>query len=96
MHDLTDKQRRIKALLEQGKSAREIAEITGTSRNAVYQQIQRGRRQGWLPKDFTASGLPPREQPPTDRQVVSGGSADEVRYLLGELDRISRRLSAIV
>lgn len=96
MHDLTPRQREVKALLDQGLSARQIAEKLGITRNAVYQQIQRLRHYGALAKDFTASGLPTREQQPEAGQAGVVALAQELHYVRDELDRISRRLSAIL
>lgn len=61
---LTPRQREIKQRLDKGMQARAIAEDLGITRNAVYQQIQRGRRDGWLPADYTPTGLPMRERTP--------------------------------
>ena len=40
--------------------AKEIASDIGVSRNAVYQHIERLRRQGALAETYTPSGQPPR------------------------------------
>lgn len=61
---LTDRQREIKNLLDQGLGAREIGDELGISRNAVYQQIQRMRKNGNLSAQYTPSGQPPREDRP--------------------------------
>lgn len=61
---MTDRQREIKARLDQGKGARQIADELGISRNAVYQQMQRMKRNGNLAAYFTPSGQPPREKQP--------------------------------
>lgn len=58
---LTPRQREIKDRLDKGMQAREIANELGITRNAVYQTIQRGRKLGWLPPDYTPTGLPMRE-----------------------------------
>lgn len=63
---LTSRQRDIKERLDKGMQAREIANDLGITRNAVYQQIQRGRKLGWLPADYTPTGLPMRERPGYD------------------------------
>lgn len=61
---MTDRQREIKNLLDQGHGAREIGEVLGISRNAVYQQIQRMRKHGHLAASYTPSGQPMREPLP--------------------------------
>lgn len=61
---LTDRQREIKELLDQGLGAREIGDELGISRNAVYQQIQRMRKHGNLSAQYTPSGQAPRESRP--------------------------------
>lgn len=112
MPDLTDRQRAVKARLDQGMSARQIAEELGITRNAVYQQIQRLRRFGILEKGFTASGLPAREQQPgrdmlanllqdsTEHERVEAAGTlalvNELRRTRDSLDAITRRLSSIV
>jgi transposase len=58
---LTERQEQIKIHLENGMGARDVAEELGISRNAVYQQIQRMRRHGALPSNYTPSGQPTRE-----------------------------------
>jgi len=63
---LTPRQKAIKERLDKGMQAREIAADLEITRNAVYQQIQRGRRQGWLPADYTPTGQPMRERPGYD------------------------------
>ena len=60
---MTPRQQEIKSRLDQGMGAKEIGEELGISRNAVYQQIQRMRRQGALPMSFTPIAIPI----PTDR-----------------------------
>jgi transposase-like protein len=45
--------------LEQGFPVKKIANDMGVTRNAVYQTIERLRRQGSLPEEYTPSGRPP-------------------------------------
>jgi len=59
--DLTERQQQIKARLDNGMGAKEVSQELGISRNAVYQQIQRMRRHGFLLQDYTPTGQPPRE-----------------------------------
>ena len=58
--DLTKRQREVLERLEQGYGATQIATDLGISRNAVYQHIERLRRQGALAETYTPSGQPPR------------------------------------
>jgi hypothetical protein len=57
---LTKRQREVLERLEQGFSAKQIASDLGVTRNAVYQHIDRLRRQGALAETYTPSGQPPR------------------------------------
>ncbi len=57
---LTKRQQEVLDRLEQGMGASEIATDIGVSRNAVYQHIERLRRQGALAQSYTPSGQPPR------------------------------------
>lgn len=66
--NLTKRQREVLERLEMGMTVKRIATDTGVSRAAVYQTIERLRRQGALPETFTASGAPPRR--------LGAGSAD--------------------
>jgi len=60
-HDrLTKRQREVLERLEQGFGAKQIATDLGVTRNAVYQHIERLRRQGALAETYTPSGQPPR------------------------------------
>ena len=65
---LTKRQQEVLDRLGQGMGAREIAHDIGVSRNAVYQHIDRLRRQGALEQSYTPSGQPPR-------RLDVGGSA---------------------
>jgi len=57
---LTKRQQEVLDWLEQGMGAKQIAHDIGVSRNAVYQHIERLRRQGALAQSYTPSGQPPR------------------------------------
>jgi transposase-like protein len=57
---LTKRQQEILDRLEQGVPVKGIAADIGISRNAVYQHIERLRRQGALAQSYTPSGQPPR------------------------------------
>lgn len=71
MTQLTERQQAIKSRLDEGKGAREIAEDLGITRNAVYQQIQRLRRHGVVPPDYTPTGVPTREQRPPGVETLA-------------------------
>ncbi len=57
---LTKRQREVLERLELGMSVKQIATDTGVSRAAVYQTIERLRRQGAVADTFTPSGAPAR------------------------------------
>lgn len=57
---LTKRQREVLERLELGFPVKKIATDTGVTPAAVYQTIDRLRRQGALPETFTPSGQPPR------------------------------------
>lgn len=108
MTQLTERQREIKKLLIKGMGAREIAEELGITRNAVYQQIQRLRRNGELDPGFTPTGQPPRQKAPgadvLARLVGSDTSFDNgdtvavagALALVSELTYTRDQLSALV
>lgn len=103
---LTDRQREIKERLDRGMTAPAIAKDLDISRNAVYQQIQRMRRNGTMPPDFTPTGVPVREARPrpgadTLARLLApeeGGDRDAVAgayVLLLELRRVRDELDTI-
>lgn len=109
MHQqLTERQREIKDLLKKGMGAREIATELGITRNAVYQQIQRMRRNGDMDPGFTPSGQPPRQKAPgadilarlvsTDVNVESGDTVAVAGALalVNELRYTRDQLSALL
>lgn len=57
---LTKRQQEVFDRLGHGVPVKKIASDIGISRNAVYQTIERLRRQGALPEAYTPSGQPPR------------------------------------
>ena len=67
---LTKRQREVLERLELGMPVKKIATDTGVSSAAVYQTIERLRRQGALPEAFTPSGQPPRR---LGRDSATGG-----------------------
>ena len=73
---LTKRQHEILERLEQGMPVKKIATDLGVSRNAVYLQIERLRRNGTLPETYTPSGQPPRGiQMPTPMAGLELGAA---------------------
>jgi DNA-binding CsgD family transcriptional regulator len=57
---LTKRQQEVLERLERGQGAKQIARDIGVSRAAVYQHIERLRKQGALAESYTPSGQPPR------------------------------------
>lgn len=57
---LTKRQVEVLERLELGYGAKQIATDLGITRNAVYQTIERLRRQGAIAEYYTPSGQPPR------------------------------------
>ena len=57
---LTKRQQEVLDRLERGMPVQQIARDIGVHRNAVYQHIERLRRQGALAESYTPSGQPPR------------------------------------
>ncbi len=81
---MTDRQREIKELLDKGRTAPEIAKELEISRNAVYQQIQRMRRNGVLPATYTPTGAPARE-------ITTAPGQDTLTKLLSsEVDMVGK------
>jgi DNA-binding CsgD family transcriptional regulator len=75
---LTKRQTEVLERLEQGIAVKRIARDLGVTRNAVYQTIERLRRQGALPETYTPSGQPAvggGELPPGAGAAVSRGLA---------------------
>jgi predicted ArsR family transcriptional regulator len=56
---LTKRQTEVLERLEYGMPVKRIARDMGVSRAAVYQHVDRLRRQGALPEEYTPSGRPP-------------------------------------
>ena len=72
---LTKRQREVLERLELGMGAKQIATDIGISRNAVYQTIERLRRQGALAETYTPSGQPPRRQPAVGAVALAPAAA---------------------
>lgn len=100
---LTERQSEIKERLERGMSAREVADDLQISRNAVYQQIQRMRRHGELPRDYTPTGQPiregygtsPRDPLPENTSTVPGIEFDADGFVKAFLAKEQRRKSLV-
>jgi DNA-binding CsgD family transcriptional regulator len=58
--ELTKRQQEVLERLERGENVKQIATDIGVSRTAVYQHIERLRRQGAVAETYTPSGQPPR------------------------------------
>lgn len=71
---LSKRQREILERLEQDMPVRRIATDLGVSRNAVYLQIDRLRRDGVLPATYTPSGQPPRAPLPQPMGLELGSA----------------------
>ena len=100
---LTKRQTEVLERLEQGFPVKKIARDMGVTRNAVYQHIDRLRRQGALPEEYTPSGQPaagadpgqprsPRALPPRESRLA------ELRALAGrgEGDEYAQLIEAAI
>lgn len=85
--ELTKRQQEILERLEQGEGVKQIATDIGISRNAVYQHIERLRRQGALAETYTPSGQPPR-RPVVGAAVPRAAAPRE--SVVGELRELAR------
>jgi DNA-binding transcriptional ArsR family regulator len=81
MSSLTKRQREILERLERGRSVRHIAHDTGVTEAAVYQTIERLRRLGALPADYTPSGQPRRSAAAPAWTGPTGSRLSELRAL---------------
>ncbi len=93
---LTKRQREVLERLELGFTVKQIATDIGVSRAAVYQTIERLRRQGAVAEAFTPSGVPargstdelprpaaaaaPRQSRLPDLRELAGSDADEAAH----------------
>lgn len=87
---LTKRQREVLERLELGMGAKQIATDIGISRNAVYQTIERLRRQGALAETYTPSGQPPRRQPVAGAVALSPSAAAPRDSSLARLRELAR------
>jgi transposase len=88
---LPEQARRVLERVQRGDTAKDIATDLGISRNAVYQQIGKLRRQGHLP---AAEGQRPRRRDTPDLTVDSAiaGFAEQLRHQLEAIAERSRTL----
>jgi DNA-binding CsgD family transcriptional regulator len=83
---LTKRQRQVLERLERGETVKRIARDIGISRAAVYQHVERLRRQGAVAETYTPSGQPPRRSP----DAAPAGMATAPRESnIGELRRLA-------
>ena len=84
---LTKRQREVLERLDMGMTVKQIATDTGVSPAAVYQTIERLRRQGALSDSYTPSGAPARrdagELPPPPAMAPRQSALQELRELAG-------------
>jgi hypothetical protein len=85
---LTKRQQQVLDRLERGQPVKKIAKDVGISRAAVYQHIERLRRQGALAETYTPSGQPPRRAEAVGSGPAPGTAPRESR--LPELRRLAR------
>ena len=90
---LTKRQLEVLDRLEHGQRVKKIAADIGISRAAVYQHIERLRRQGALAETYTPSGQPPRR---IDAGALRGAPAAVAPRdsAVGELRRMAAADSA--
>jgi DNA-binding CsgD family transcriptional regulator len=87
--ELTKRQQEVLDRLASGQGAKQIATDIGVSRNAVYQHIERLRRQGALAEAYTPSGQPPR-RPVVAAPTPAGTSTAPRASATAELRRLAR------
>lgn len=86
--ELTKRQREVLDRLHRGEPVKRIARDIGVSRAAVYQHIERLRRQGALAETYTPSGQPPRRA--AEVALPAAGVAPR-ESALEELRRLARQ-----
>ena len=84
-YGLSKRQREILERLEQAMPVKQIATDLGVSRNAVYMQIERLKRDGVLPAGFTPSGQPPRAPLPQPMGLELGSAVPTPGFGAGPL-----------
>jgi hypothetical protein len=91
---LSKRQREIIERLEQAMPVKQIATDLGVSRNAVYLQIERLKRDGVLPATFTPSGQPPRTPVPQPMGIEIGSAVPTPGFGPGPLPGYRSELAA--
>ncbi len=86
---LTKRQTEVLERLERGDGAKRIATDIGISRNAVYQHIDRLRRQGALAETYTPSGQPPRRTPEPGAATFAAAQTPPRESAIPELRRLA-------
>jgi transposase-like protein len=87
---LTKRQREVLERLEQGYGAKQIARDLGVTRNAVYQHIDRLRRQGALAETYTPSGQPPRGAAVVGNVTLGPAAVAPRESILGRLRELAQ------
>jgi DNA-binding CsgD family transcriptional regulator len=88
--ELTKRQREVLERLERGQGVKQIARDIGVSRAAVYQHIERLRRQGALAETYTPSGQPPRRPAAELGAAIPAAGVAPRKSALATLRRLAR------
>jgi DNA-binding CsgD family transcriptional regulator len=86
---LTKRQEQVLERLTEGQAVKKIAKDIGISRAAVYQHIDRLRRQGALAETYTPSGQPPRRAPDTVGAALPAAGTAPRDSALADLRRLA-------
>ena len=85
----TKRQQEVLDRLRMGLGAKQIATDIGVSRNAVYQHIERLRRDGALAPSYTPSGQPPRKALPLGHAAPAAAGISPRDSSLGRLRELA-------
>jgi DNA-binding CsgD family transcriptional regulator len=88
--ELTKRQQEVLDRLERGDNVKQIATDIGVSRNAVYQHIERLRRQGALAETYTPSGQPPRRAEPSAGAAIAPAAVAPRQSAVARLRELAR------
>ena len=88
--ELTKRQQEVLERLERGDNVKQIATDIGVSRNAVYQHIERLRRQGALAENYTPSGQPPRRAELVGSVALAAATVAARESAVGRLRELAR------
>jgi transposase-like protein len=86
----TKRQQEVLERLEAGHSVKQISTDLGVTRNAVYATIDRLRRHGALPSDFTASGQLPQGRIEILSAPAAPSRLNELRELEDDAEEADR------